>query len=183
VNPTGTRPAARNSEQNVVDVWDLDALRALPAIPSDAQQVVGFSDELVVLGGNSIELWRPDPATLLGDTSPDLGTPLAVHLHGDTVVSATGRNPEPEKTISLVLTLPLDAKTWFHRLCQIKHRSWFHSGPAAHTDGSARHRYPVLAHGRSRFAPGGRRVSSAAVKSRSFVDRLACLWVDRFVRT
>lgn len=125
VNSTGSRLAVRNIEQNEIDQWNLDTLRPLPAIPSDADQVIGFSGDLLVLGDyDTVQLWRASTSIRLGEAQTNLENPKAVYLHNNMLVFNAFHSPEPGVHVMESTRLPLDPQTWFRHLCQINDRDF-----------------------------------------------------------
>jgi WD40 repeat protein len=125
MNSTGSQLATRNAENNRIEQWNLDTRRPLPAIHSDTNKVIGFYRDLLVLSlGDSIQLWRADTSTRLGEAKLNLDTLEALYLHNDKLVYVTHHRSEPGTYMMLPVALPIDPHAWFQRLCQINDRDF-----------------------------------------------------------
>jgi hypothetical protein len=126
VDSTGSRLAVTNAGQNQIDQWNLDRLRPLPSIHTDAYRIIGFSGNLLVLGQgvDGIELWRTDTNTRLGGARTNLESPQGVYPHNNTLVYNVFHSPEPGTHTLASIRLPLDPQAWFRQLCRINDRDF-----------------------------------------------------------
>ncbi|WP_433479544.1 TIR domain-containing protein [Spirillospora sp. CA-142024] len=115
LNPGGTRLAGVSRARGEVEVWDVDESRALPSIPSQALNVVGFAGPMLLLSDVSgkIQFWRWERAELVATvTVPGLVGRWS-WLHGDELSYL-----ELDAPVASVRSLRFDPGEWFARLCE-----------------------------------------------------------------
>lgn len=121
LEPSGTRLAAVSRARGEVEVWDVDASRALRPIPGPVLGVLGFVGPLLVLRDNTgkIQLWRWKRAELVGTvTLPDV-TARSQWLHGNELTYLEAGAP-----VAAVGSLRFDPEEWFARLCAVSDREF-----------------------------------------------------------